>query len=178
LLQVLDEGHLTDNSGRKINFKNTIIIMTSNIGSKDSQDFGMKIGFTNDPKNNDISQDVVNKSIKKFFKPEFLNRLDEVIHFNHLNADNILKIVDIQLNELRDRLLESNLTFKITKQVKEKLGELGYDKNYGARELNRVIQKYIENPMSEELLLNNNPTKGLFTITYDVKKEKINVALT
>jgi ATP-dependent Clp protease ATP-binding subunit ClpC len=177
LLQLLDEGHLTDGSGRKINFKNTIIIMTSNIGLKDVQDFGTKIGFSTDEDPTKSAQDIIEKSLRKFFKPEFLNRLDELVYFNYLNKDDILKIIDIQLNDLGERLAESNYSFKITKQAKEKLAELGYDKKYGARELNRTIQKYIEDPISEELLIHNMPQEGIFNISYDTKKDKIIVKL-
>ena len=173
LLQLLDEGHLTDGSGRKINFKNTIIIMTSNIGLKDVQDFGVKIGFSTDEDPLKSSQDIIEKSLKKVFKPEFLNRLDEIVYFNHLGENEILKIIDLQLNDLAERLKESNYTFKISKTAKEKLAELGYNKNYGARELQRTIQKYIEDPMSDELLKNNMPKECHFNISYDTKKEKI-----
>jgi ATP-dependent Clp protease ATP-binding subunit ClpC len=177
LLQLLDEGHLTDASGRKVNFKNTIVIMTSNIGMKDVQDFGTKIGFSTDGDDAKSAKEIVEKSLKKFFKPEFLNRLDELVFFNYLNKEDVIKIVDIQLNDLRDRLSESNYDFKITKQAKEKIAELGYDKNYGARELNRVIQKYIEDPMSEELLKNGMPDKGFFNITYEPKNDVLKVNL-
>ena len=173
LLQLLDEGHLTDGSGRKINFKNTIIIMTSNIGLKDVQDFGVKIGFSTDEDPLKSSQDIIEKSLKKVFKPEFLNRLDEIVYFNHLGENEILKIIDLQLNDLAERLKESNYTFKISKTAKEKLAELGYNKNYGARELQRTIQKHIEDPMSDELLKNNMPKECHFNISYDTKKEKI-----
>ena len=173
LLQLLDEGHLTDGSGRKINFKNTIIIMTSNIGLKDVQDFGVKIGFSTDEDPLKSSQDIIEKSLRKTFKPEFLNRLDEIVYFNHLGENEILKIIDLQLNDLAERLKESNYTFKISKTAKEKLAELGYNKNYGARELQRTIQKHIEDPMSDELLKNNMPKECHFNISYDSKKEKI-----
>jgi ATP-dependent Clp protease ATP-binding subunit ClpC len=141
--------------------------MTSNIGLKDVQDFGTKIGFSTDEDPTKSAQDIIEKSLRKFFKPEFLNRLDELVYFNYLNKDDILKIIDIQLNDLAERLTESNYSFKITKQAKEKLSELGYDKKYGARELNRTIQKYIEDPISEELLIHNMPSEGVFNITYD-----------
>jgi ATP-dependent Clp protease ATP-binding subunit ClpC len=177
LLQLLDEGHLTDSSGRKINFKNTIIIMTSNIGLKDVQDFGVKIGFTTDDNPSKSAHDIIEKSMKKFFKPEFLNRLDELVYFNYLTKEDILKIINIQLNDLSKRLKESNYKIKITKQAKEKLAELGYSREYGARELNRTIQKYIEDPMSEALLSQNMPSSGIFNITYDIKKDKIIVNL-
>ena len=177
LLQLLDEGHLTDASGRKINFKNTIIIMTSNIGLKDVQDFGVKIGFSSDGNNLKPSKAIIEKSLKKFFKPEFLNRLDDIIYFNSLKKEEILKIVDIQLNELSERLLESNYTFKISKKAKEKLGELGYDENYGARELQRVIQKHIEDEMSEQLLKHRMPTEAKFDISYNTTSDKLIVKL-
>jgi len=173
LLQLLDEGHLTDGSGRKINFKNTIIIMTSNIGLKDVQDFGVKIGFSTDEDSLKSSQDIIEKSLKKAFKPEFLNRLDEIVYFNYLGQGEILKIIDLQLNELSDRLKESNYSFKISKTAKEKLAELGFNKNYGARELQRTIQKYIEDPMSDELLKSGMPKECQFNISYDSKKNKI-----
>ena len=151
--------------------------MTSNIGLKDVQDFGTKIGFSTDEDPTKSAQDIIEKSLRKFFKPEFLNRLDELVYFNYLNKDDILKIIDIQLNDLGERLAESNYSFKITKQAKEKLAELGYDKKYGARELNRTIQKYIEDPISEELLIHNMPQEGIFNISYDTKKDKIIVKL-
>ena len=173
LLQLLDEGHLTDGSGRKINFKNTIVIMTSNIGLKDVQDFGVKIGFSTDEDSLKSSQDIIEKSLKKAFKPEFLNRLDEIVYFNYLGQEEILKIIDLQLNELSERLKESNYTFKISKTAKEKLSELGFNKNYGARELQRTIQKYIEDPMSDELLKNGMPKECHFNVGYDSKKDKI-----
>ena len=174
LLQLLDEGFLTDASGRKINFKNTIIIMTSNIGMKKVQDFGTKIGFSFDGDDqNKSTKDLINKSLKDFFKPEFLNRLDEIVFFNYLDKDNILKIIDLQLNDLSARLSESNYSFVISDDAKQKLADLGYNMNYGARELNRTIQKYIEDPMSEELLKHNLPPKAKFNIVYDVDGDKI-----
>jgi ATP-dependent Clp protease ATP-binding subunit ClpC len=177
MLQLLDEGHLTDASGRKINFKNTIIIMTSNIGLKEVQDFGTKIGFSNDDNKLKPSKAIIEKNLKKFFKPEFLNRLDDIIYFNNLKKDEILQIVDIQLNELSNRLFESNYTFKISKKAKEKLAELGYDDNYGARELQRVIQKHIEDEMSEQLLKHRMPTEAKFDISYNTTSDKIIVKL-
>jgi ATP-dependent Clp protease ATP-binding subunit ClpC len=177
MLQLLDEGHLTDASGRKINFKNTIIIMTSNIGLKEVQDFGTKIGFSNDDNKLKPSKAIIEKNLKKFFKPEFLNRLDDIVYFNNLNKNEILQIVDIQMNELSKRLSESNYTFKISKKAKEKLAELGYDDNYGARELQRVIQKHIEDEMSEQLLKHKMPTEAQFDISYNSASDKLIVKL-
>lgn len=177
LLQLLDEGHLTDGSGRKVNFKNTIIIMTSNTGLKEVQDFGVKIGFNASESSDDASKDIIEKALKKHFKPEFLNRLDEIIFFKHLNTEDIIKIVDIQLNDLSDRLAESNYTFTVTEDVKEKLAELGYNRTYGARELQRTIQKYVEDPMSDELLVAGMPESANFTVSFDKETDKILVSL-
>lgn len=175
LLQVLDEGHLTDGSGRKVNFKNTIIIMTSNTGLKEVQDFGVKIGFNTNESSEDKSKEIIEKALKKQFKPEFLNRLDEIVFFKNLTNEDIIKIVDIQLGELADRLAESNYSFTVTDEVKEKLAELGYSKTYGARELQRTIQKHIEDRMSDELLKNGMPEKAEFSIVYDEKQKEIMV---
>jgi len=177
LLQLLDEGHLTDGSGRKVNFKNTIIIMTSNTGLKEVQDFGVKIGFNASESSDDTSKDIIEKALRKHFKPEFLNRLDEVIFFKHLNTEDIIKIVDIQLNDLSDRLAESNYRFTVTEDVKEKLAKLGYNRTYGARELQRTIQKYVEDPMSDELLVAGMPESANFSVIFDKEKDKILVSL-
>lgn len=177
LLQLLDEGHLTDGSGRKVNFKNTIIIMTSNTGLKEVQDFGVKIGFNASESSDDTSKDIIEKALRKHFKPEFLNRLDEIIFFKHLNNEDIIKIVDIQLNDLAERLAESNYTFTASDEVKQKLAELGYNKTYGARELQRTIQKYVEDPMSDELLVAGMPETANFNVTFDSDKDKILVSL-
>jgi ATP-dependent Clp protease ATP-binding subunit ClpC len=177
LLQLLDEGHLTDGSGRKVNFKNTIIIMTSNTGLKEVQDFGVKIGFNASDDTNDKSKEIIEKALKKHFKPEFLNRLDEIIFFKHLNTEDIIKIVDIQLNDLSERLAESNYAFTVTEDVKAKLAELGYNKTYGARELQRTIQKYVEDPMSDQLLIHGMPETANFSVTFDQEADKILVNL-
>jgi len=177
LLQLLDEGHLTDGSGRKVNFKNTIIIMTSNTGLKEVQDFGVKIGFNASESSDDSSKDIIEKALRKHFKPEFLNRLDEIIFFKHLNNEDIIKIVDIQLNDLAERLAESNYTFTASDEVKQKLAELGYNKTYGARELQRTIQKYVEDPMSDELLVAGMPETANFNVTFNSEKDKILVSL-
>ncbi len=177
LLQLLDEGHLTDGSGRKVNFKNTVIIMTSNTGMKEVQDFGVKIGFNSSESSEDKTKEIIEKTLKKQFKPEFLNRLDDIIFFKHLNTEDIIKIVDIQLNELSERLAESNYTFTVTDEVKEKLAELGYNKKYGARELQRTIQKYIEDPMSDELLTAGMPGVGNFSVTFNKETDKFSIHL-
>ena len=177
LLQMLDEGHLTDGLGRKINFKNTIIIMTSNIGLKEAHDFGVKIGFNTSDSNNDSAKAIIDKAIKKQFKPEFLNRLDETIFFNRLTEENILKIVDLQLNDLSSRLAESSYKFTITNEAKNKLGKLGYSETFGARELQRTIQKQVEDAMSDELLRNGMPKTAEFSVTYEENIDKVLVTM-
>lgn len=179
LLQVLDEGHLTDGLGRKVNFKNTIIIMTSNIGLKQARDFGVKIGYstTTSETNDSKTEDIIMKELKKKFKLEFLNRLDEIVLFNNLDEAGILKIVDLQLNELAERLKEDERTFTITDAAKKKLADLGYSKEFGARELQRAIQKNVEDPMSDELLKAGMPKTSSFEITLDPTTDKIVVKL-
>jgi ATP-dependent Clp protease ATP-binding subunit ClpC len=155
LLQVLDDGHLTDGLGRKVDFRNTLIIMTSNVGARKLQDFGTGVGFGTKTKNDnldDIKQSVIDNELKKAFSPEFLNRLDEIIFFKPLEKEDIKKILDIPLKELSDRIDEMGYKLKISAKLKEYLVEAGYDEKYGARPLNRAIQKYLEDPISERML--------------------------
>ena len=176
LLQILDEGQLTDSVGRKIDFKNTIIIMTSNIGLNKIQD-NIKIGFNVSEDNDKNNLLILEKSLKNYFKPEFLNRLDDIIYFNYLSFDNILKIVDLQINDLEMRMNNINFKLKLGKGVKEKIAELGYKKEYGVRELQRIIQKNIEDLISDEILKNKLPSKGIFKIDYDNKLEIFKIKL-
>ena len=155
LLQVLDEGHLTDGLGRKVDFRNTLIIMTSNIGARKLQDFGTGVGFGTKAKIDnleDIRNNVIEESVKKAFSPEFLNRLDDIIIFKSLERKDIEKIVDIPLTELRNRILELGYKIKISTKLKSHLVDVGYDAKYGARPLNRAIQKYVEDPIAERML--------------------------
>jgi ATP-dependent Clp protease ATP-binding subunit ClpC len=177
LLQLLDEGHLTDSSGRKVNFKNTIIIMTSNTGLKEAQEFGVKIGFNSNESSEETTRNILEKALKKQFKPEFLNRLDDIIYFNHLNNDDILKIVTLQLNELSERLAESNYTMVVSDEAKQKLSELGYNKIYGARELQRTIQKYVEDPISDALLAAGMPETANFVVRLNTETDSILVSV-
>jgi ATP-dependent Clp protease ATP-binding subunit ClpC len=185
LLQVLDEGFLTDSLGRKINFKNTLIIMTSNIGARKLQDFGTGVGFGTKAKIDnleDIRKDVINDSVKKAFSPEFLNRLDDIIVFKSLEKEEIKQIVDIPLIELRDRMAEMGYKIMISSKLKDFLVEEGYDEKYGARPLNRAIQRYVEDPIAEKMLdgdveegdtLKIGYTKGSVSVTVSkLKKEK------
>ena len=155
LLQVLDEGFLTDSLGRKINFKNTLIIMTSNVGARKLQDFGTGVGFGTQSRIDNLEglrDNVINDSVKKAFSPEFLNRLDDIIVFKSLQKEEIKKIIDLPLKSLTNRMLEMGYKISITSKLKEFLVEKGYDEKYGARPLNRAIQKYVEDPIAEKML--------------------------
>lgn len=179
MLQLLDEGYLTDANGRKINFKNTIIIMTSNIGLKEVQDFGTKIGF-NDSETESAanSRSIIEKNLKKTFKPEFINRLDEIVYFNYLMQDDVIKIIELRLKDFENHLKEIGFTLKIDKKIKEFILEKGFNKLYGAREIQRTIQKYIEDPISDEMLRKQMPKSGKIGLTYNIKADKINVSIT
>ncbi|MFN8153031.1 MAG: ATP-dependent Clp protease ATP-binding subunit [Bacteroidia bacterium] len=155
LLQVLDDGQLTDSLGRKIDFKNTIIIMTSNIGSRQLKDFGQGVGFATNAKTNQADEharSVIENSLKKAFAPEFLNRIDDVIVFNSLEKEDIFRIIDLELESLYKRVNELGYKVKITDKAKDFLTDKGYDQHFGARPLKRAIQKYIEDPMAEEII--------------------------
>lgn len=155
LLQVLDDGILTDGLGRRVDFRNTVIIMTSNIGVRDLKDFGTGIGFNTQTKtdNQDTEmQGTIQKALKKAFAPEFLNRLDDVIIFNSLDRKHIHQIIDISLSKLFERVIAMGYNINVTEKAKDFLSEKGYDPQYGARPLNRAIQKYLEDPMAEEIL--------------------------
>nr|NIP58388.1 ATP-dependent Clp protease ATP-binding subunit [Gemmatimonadota bacterium] len=153
LLQVLDEGHLTDNYGRVIDFKNTVLIMTSNLGARDITKGG-GLGFQRqDPKASyEVMQETVREEIERAFNPEFLNRLDEIIVFHSLDREQIAEIVHIMLRDVRERLAEEEMTIRLTDAAVDFLVEEGYDEKYGARPLRRAIQKYLEDPLSEKIL--------------------------
>lgn len=155
LLQVLDEGFLTDSLGRKVDFRNTIIIMTSNIGSRQIKDFGQGVGFgtpSKDAQQDQHSKIVIENALKRFFSPEFLNRIDDVIVFNSLAKEAIAKILDLNMEKLIKRVEELSYSFKITDEAKTFLAEKGFDPDLGARPLARTIQRFVEDPIAEELL--------------------------
>ncbi len=155
LLQVMDEGMLTDSFGRKVDFKNTIIIMTSNVGSRQMKDFGSTIGFYNSlEKTKQYSEGVVTKQLNKTFTPEFLNRIDEIITFAHLSQEDICKIIDLELAELNLRIQEMGYKLLVTDRAKEFVAKSGFDCNLGARPLKRAIQKYVEDNIAELVLQN------------------------
>jgi len=158
LLQVLDDGYLTDSLGRKIDFRNTIIIMTSNIGSRKLKDFGQGVGFGTAAKRSQIDENtrsVIESALKKAFAPEFLNRIDDVVIFNSLEREDIHKIIEIELAKLYERIGLIGYTLTLTDKAKDYIAEKGFDKDYGARPLNRAIQKYIEDALAEEIITSN-----------------------
>lgn len=155
LLQVLDEGYLTDSLGRKIDFRNTIIIMTSNIGSRHLKDFGTGVGFatTNKVQNTEKdSKHIIESALKKFFSPEFLNRIDDVIVFKSLDKDDIIKILDVTMVKMLKRINELGISIELDMKAKEFLANKGFDADFGARPLQRALQKYLEDPLAEEIL--------------------------
>ena len=173
LLQVLDEGKITDSLGRTIDFRNTIIIMTSNIGSRQITEYGNGIGFSTKAKENSFeseSKSIIEKALKKQFSPEFLNRIDETILFKTLNKEDIIKIIDIEINQISDRINELGYTAKINKAAKVFIADKGYDQKNGVRPLKRAIQRLFEDPISE-LIIDSKLEKGE-TINVTVAKDK------
>jgi ATP-dependent Clp protease ATP-binding subunit ClpC len=162
LLQVLDDGQLTDGLGRKVDFKNTLIIMTSNVGVRQLKDFGQGVGFATQARQSaadDNAKGVIQNALKRTFSPEFLNRVDDVVIFNSLDQDDIFKIIDITLKDLHKRLENMDYTLILSEDAKKFVAEKGYDPQFGARPLHRAIQKYIEDPLAE-FILNTNPDAG------------------
>ena len=178
LLQALDDGKMTDSLGRHIDFKNAIIIMTSNIGARDLSDFGKGVGFGTAAKaagQEDSSRGVIEKALKQAFAPEVLNRIDDIIMFNSLKREDIHKIIDIELGHLYKRIGELGYDLKLTDEAKDFLGEKGYDEKFGARPLKRAIQKFIEDPMAEEII--NQGVEEGDKISIGLNKEKNDLAI-
>jgi len=178
LLQVLDEGQLTDSLGRKVDFRNTIIIMTSNIGARQLKDFGQGVGFTTLAKTNQVdshSRGVIENALKRAFAPEFLNRVDDVVVFNTLGKEEIFKIIDIELKSLFDRVMTLGYEVKLTERAKDFIADKGFDINFGARPLKRAIQKYLEDPIAEEILKGEIQQGAVLEIDYDKEADKIEV---
>jgi len=175
LLQMLDEGHLTDSLGRKINFKNTLIIMTTNLGAKKVQEFGTGIGFSTTSKSmiDERKKDIITKELKNFFSPEFLNRVDEMVVFNSLNHEDIVKIVDVEMKKLIDRLSEMKYKFTYDQSIVEHISKVGYDEQYGARPLKRAIQDEIEDLISEEVLKGSVKENSKYKLT--IKDDKVSI---
>jgi len=180
LLQVFDDGVLTDGIGRKVDFRNTIIIMTSNIGSRELKDFGTGVGFNTQATQSSkskVTQSILEKALKRNFAPEFLNRIDDIIYFNNLEKEDIVKIINIELSKVLKRVEEVGLNVLITDKAKERLAEIGWDADYGARPLKRAIQKNIEDLLAEEILWQTNPENTTMTIDYDDIKEEMVVKI-
>ncbi len=155
LLQVMDEGRLTDSLGRKIDFKNTIIIMTSNVGSRQLKEFGGGVGFNTESVSKEQAHGVISKALNRVFSPEFLNRIDDVIMFDQLDRDAIFKIIDVELKDFFDRVEKLGFKLNLSPEAKDFIADKGYDKNFGARPLKRAIQKYLEDDLAELMLTLN-----------------------
>ena len=181
LLQVLDDGFLTDSLGRKIDFRNTIIIMTSNVGARQVKEFGQGVGFSTSAK---ISQaenhekSVVENALKKVFSPEFLNRIDEIIMFNPLEKEDISKIIEVELQKLYNRTKELGYTIRLSNKAKDFIAEKGFDKQYGARPLKRAIQRFIEDELAEKIVLSEINEGDTITIDYKDNDEKLSFLVT
>lgn len=175
LLQLLDEGQLTDSLGRKVNFKNTMIIMTSNIGVTEARDFGKGIGFgaNNIGKTQERISSIIQQTLKKKFKPEFLNRLDDTIIFNSLTREDISKIIGLEVNKLNKRINEMGYDMKVDKTAIDYICDVGYSEEYGARPLARAIQKHIEDNITDEILLGNIKEGDTIKISYNKKTDKM-----
>ena len=180
LLQVMDEGRLTDGNGNTIDFRNTVIIMTSNCGSKQIRDFGNGIGFQSTsgqvtPDSKRQNRDIVRKALQKQFAPEFMNRLDNVIYFDHLSQEDLQRIVDIELRPLLERVKEMGHTLEVNPEARELLGKKGYDMQFGARPLKRAIQDLLEDPLCEVLMeIGDKATNFVANIDTE-NKEKIKI---
>jgi ATP-dependent Clp protease ATP-binding subunit ClpC len=178
LLQVLDDGILTDGLGRRVDFRNTIIIMTSNIGVRDLKDFGTGIGFATASKRESEEEHMkltIQNALKRAFSPEFLNRLDDVIVFNSLQREHIHKIIDITLKKLFDRIIQLGYNVELSEKAKDFLAEKGYDHQFGARPLNRAIQKYLEDPVAEEILKGEVEEGGTIMADYEGKGDLLTI---
>jgi ATP-dependent Clp protease ATP-binding subunit ClpC len=178
LLQVMDEGQLTDSLGRRVDFRNTIVIMTSNIGTRQLKDFGQGVGFSTKARqdaNNEYNKSVIQKALKNAFAPEFLNRIDDVVLFNALTREDIHKIIDIELGGLYDRISGLGYQVKVSAAAKDFISEKGYDVQFGARPLKRAIQKYLEDPMAEVIISADISEGDVINVGFDSKKEEITI---
>lgn len=174
LLQVLDEGHLTDSIGRKVDFKNTIIIMTSNVGTRQLKEFGHGVGFEQPSQNSDeYAHNVIQKALSKTFSPEFLNRVDDVIIFDQLSRESIFKIIDLELEKLYRRVGNLGFRIELSDAAKNFLADKGYDVQYGARPLKRAIQNYLEDALAERLLAGDVHTGDVLRVDLDTETQKL-----
>jgi ATP-dependent Clp protease ATP-binding subunit ClpC len=172
----MDEGRLTDSNGSTVDFKNTIIIITSNCGTRQIQDFGRGIGFednNNDENRQATNTEIINKALNKQFAPEFINRLDDIIIFEQLNKDSIGDIADLELQKLHERMKQIGYDFKLDKKAREFIINKGYDEKYGARPLKRAIQSYVEDGISDFLLSGKEIKNNLIHITHLKEKNEL-----
>jgi ATP-dependent Clp protease ATP-binding subunit ClpC len=180
LLQVLDDGQLTDGLGRKVDFKNTLIIMTSNIGARQLKDFGAGVGFATSSRTANLEENnkaVIEKALKRTFSPEFLNRVDDIVIFNSLDRENIFNIIDILMKGVMKRLVQLGFSLELTAEAKSFLAEKGYDAEFGARPLHRAIQKYLEDPLAEEILNMSIKNGDIMIADLDKAESKIKFTL-
>jgi ATP-dependent Clp protease ATP-binding subunit ClpC len=180
LLQVLDEGQLTDSLGRRVDFRNTIVIMTSNIGTRELKDFGQGVGFATKARqdaSNEYSKGVIQKALKRAFAPEFLNRIDDVVLFNTLTREDIHQIIDIELKGLYQRIATLGFKIKLSEDAKDYVLEKGYDIQFGARPLKRAIQKYLEDPMAETIIKSALVEGDTMVVDFDKENEEILVSI-
>ena len=178
LLQLLDEGQLTDGLGRKVNFKNALIILTSNIGVRELSSFGKSMGFETTSSiinEENRAREIIEKALKKKFKPEFLNRIDEAIVFKSLSIEDINNIIHLEIKKLEDRMKELNYGLKISKEAVTFLADQGYDETYGARPLGRAIQHYVEDAIADEILNEKINDGETFVIDFDSVKKEITI---
>lgn len=176
-LQLFDDGHLTDSHGRKVDFKNTIIIMTSNVGVRKMKDFGPGVGFGTKTKENQASEQksVIEAELKKKFAPEFLNRIDDIIFFNSLGKEEIGKIIDLELAKVYKRVESIEYKLELDSTMRDHLIEVGFDAKYGARPMKRAIQKWIEDPLTEKIIDDNPPKGSVMIVSYDKEKDEYSV---
>lgn len=177
LLQVMDEGRLTDSLGRRIDFKNTILIMTSNIGTRQLKDFGSGVGFTTAEVDKNYAHGVLQKALNKTFSPEFLNRIDDIIMFDQLERDAIFRIIDIELAGFHRRLSELGYCLTLSEEAKNYIADKGYDKQFGARPLKRAIQKYLEDPLAEMIITASLMPGNEVVVDYDKEADRITTAI-
>lgn len=176
LLQVLDDGQLTDSLGRKVDFKNTIVIMTSNIGSRQLKDFGQGVGFSTSARQaaqSDYARGVIENALKKSFAPEFLNRIDDIIIFENLEREDIHKIIDIELKAVIDRVSKLRYRIEVTDKARDFIADKGWDPQFGARPLKRAIQKYVEDYLAEEIIKSHISEGDLIIVDYDQEKDDV-----
>ena len=180
LLQILDDGFITDSLGRKIDFRNTIIIMTSNIGARQLKDFGAGVGFGTSSKvaqADDHAKGIIENALKKSFAPEFLNRIDDIVVFNSLEREHIHLIIDIELDKLLHRISDLGYTLKLSEKAKDYIADKGFDKKYGARPLKRAIQKYIEDALAQEIVNSKLSEGDTIVMDLDEKKNELTIKI-